>query len=266
MEYTTIKRKQQETAHYNSLAKQWQQVDDNDKWQTDAHQLRHDDYLSYIYLDKLLAKFSQGKKVLDYGCGTGIHSLTPLRIGAKEVVGIDLSEESLKIARERAKKEKLADQTRFIKMDCEKLEFDDNSFDIILDGGTFSSLDLDKALPELARVLKPFGKLIGIETLGHNPIFNLKRKWNVARGTRTKWAADHIFKVDDFTRVKKYFNQIQVKYFHLTVLFALPLRKIPGTPFIIKLLDKIDSILLKIPLLQKYAFKVVFVFSEPKKN
>jgi len=213
----------------------------------------------------LIAKYCAGKKILDYGCGTGIHSLAPLKYGAQKTVGVDLSEESLKIARRRAEKENLTNKAQFLKMDCEKLEFDSNSFDIILDAGTFSSLDLDQALSELARVLKPNGKVIGIETLGHNPIFNLKRKWNVACGTRTKWAADHIFKVDDFARVKKYFNQMQTKYFHLTVLFALPLRKILGISILIKLLDKFDAFLLKIPFFKKYAFKIVFVFSKPKK-
>ena len=82
-------------------------------------------------------------------------------------------------------------------MNAEELEFPDNSFDIVIDGGTFSSLRLDVALKEIARILKPEGTVIGIETLGHNPLTNIKRVWNVARGTRTKWAADHIFKMRD---------------------------------------------------------------------
>lgn len=259
-------RKQQEITHYDFLAKQWQAINDADKWQTDAHQLKHEDYSSYAFLDDLLKKYCHDKKVLDYGCGTGIHSLAPLKYGASEVIGIDLSEESLKIARERAEKEGLADKTQFIKMDCEHLEFPDNSFDVILDSGTFSSLDLDKVLSEIARVLKSDGKLIGIETLGHNPLTNLKRKLNFIRGNRTKWALNHIFKVNDLKLVKKYFDSIQMKYFHLTVLFAMPFRKIPGMIVVIKLLDKFDSLLLKIPFLQKYGFKIVFVFSEPKKS
>ncbi len=259
-------RKQQEISYYDELAQKWQQKSSTDKWQTDAHLLRHNDYSSYGCFDALIKKYCHDKKVLDYGCGTGIHSLAPLKYGAKEVIGIDLSEESLKIARQRAEKEGLANKTQFIKMDCEKLEFPDNDFDIILDGGAFSSLDLDKALSELARVLKPDGKLIGIETFGHNPLTNLKRKLNFIRGTRTKWALNHIFKVDDLERAKKYFGQIKVKYFHLAVLFAMPFRKIPGMIVVIKLLDKFDSLLLKIPFLQKYGFKIVFVFSQPKKT
>ena len=49
-----------------------------------------------------------------------------------------------------------------------------NKFDLILDYGTFSSLDIQLALPELIRVLKPNGTIIAVETLGHNPLFNLK--------------------------------------------------------------------------------------------
>jgi len=266
MKHIINARKQQEITHYDNLAKQWQAIAGGNKWATDAHGLKHGDYSSYAFLDKLLTKFSRDKKILDYGCGTGLHSLTPLKYGAREVSGIDLSEESLKIARARAKNEKLTEQAQFIKMDCEQLNFPDNNFDLILDGGAFSSLDLDKALSELARVLKPNGQLIGIETLGHNPLTNLKRKLNFARGARTKWAAEHIFKIDDFKRAQKYFGQVKVKYFHLLVLLAMPLRKIPGMTLIIKFLDKIDALLLKIPFLKKYAFKIVFVFSEPKKS
>ncbi|PIU24464.1 hypothetical protein COT12_00910, partial [Candidatus Berkelbacteria bacterium CG08_land_8_20_14_0_20_39_8] len=79
-------------------------------------------------------------------------------------------------------------------MDCEKMEFPDNLFDIIFDGGTFSSIDLVKAYPELSRVLKPDGFLIGIETFGHNPFTNLKRKINKLIGKRTEWATAHIFR------------------------------------------------------------------------
>ena len=160
--------------------------------------IEHDSYISYRHLESLLKKYSAGKTVLDYGCGTGIHSISPIHYGAKYVVGIDISEESLKIAREHARREGVAEKVTFKIMDCEKMEFPDNSFDIILDCGAFSSLDLEYALQELARVLKPDGMLIGIETLGHNPFANLKRRLNHLRGTRTKWAAGHILKMDDY--------------------------------------------------------------------
>lgn len=151
-------------------------------------------------------------------------------------------------------------------MDCEKMEFPTNYFDIIFDGGTFSSLDLNKAMPELNRVLKSNGYLLGIETFGHNPFTNLKRKFNKKSGRRTEWAAEHIFQKKDLDLVKNYFGKIKVKYFHLVSWVIFPFLNLPGAKFILKLFEIIDKILLKFPFLRKYAFKIVFVFSEPKKN
>ena len=45
-------------------------------------------------------------------------------------------------------------------MDVEALEFPDNSFDIVFDSGTFSSIELEKGLQEIHRVLKPGGVVI----------------------------------------------------------------------------------------------------------
>ena len=151
-------------------------------------------------------------------------------------------------------------------MDCEKMEFRDHYFDIIFDGGTFSSLDLKLALPELARVLKLDGILIGIETFGHNPFTNLKRKINKITGKRTDWAVSHIFKIGELERAKNYFNKIGVHFFHLISWLAFPFLDFPGGKILLKLLESIDKILLKLLPLRKYAFKTVFIFSQPNKQ
>jgi len=258
-------RKQQELQHYDQLAKKWIKNRANDKWFTDAHGLQHNVYSSYHFLSDLLAKYCPQKRVLDFEDSTGIHSIEPVRLGASGVVGIDISRKSLAIARERAKRDGVAAKVNFLEMDCESLKFPDDSFDIVLDGSVFSSLNLNAALMEIARVLKPDGKLIGIETLGHNPVINLKRRLNIATGSRTIWAANHIFKMSDFKLAEKYFQTIQAKFFHLTVLSAVPFNNMPGLKHAIKLLDKLDEQILKLSLLKRYAFKTVFIFSKPKK-
>jgi len=163
------------------------------------------------------------------------------------------------------REEGVENKTEFLAMDCEKMDFQANFFDVIFDGGTFSSIDLNRAYPELSRILKPDGVLIGIETFGHNPFTNLKRRINKLIGKRTGWAAEHILKMEDLKKAKDYFDGVEVYYFHLVSWLAFPFLNLPGGKLLLKLLEFIDKILLKVPFLRKYAFKVVFVFSQPKK-
>jgi len=218
---------------------------------------------SYNFLYQFVKKNCRGKKVLDYGCGNGIHSVFPARCGA-EVVGIDLSKKSLEIAKEKIKREKIEDKVKFLLMDCEKIEFPENYFDIIFDGGTFSSIDLKKAYPELSRVLKPQGFLIGIETFGHNPFTNFKRKINKLLRKRTDWATEHIFKIKDLKEAEKYFNKVEVHCFHLISWLAFPFLNASAGKILLKILEVIERPLLNVFFLKKYSFKIVFIFSEPR--
>jgi len=219
---------------------------------------------SHKFLRNFLRDKCQDKKILDYGCGNGINTVWLAKYKG-EVVGIDLSEKSLDVAKERIKEQGLESMVKFLPIDCENMTFPDNYFDIIFDGGTFSSLDLNKAFPELKRVLKPHGFLIGIETLGHNPFTNFKRKINKLFGKRTKWASEHIFKMKDLKEAKKYFQKKETHFFHLISWIAFPFLKLPGGKILLRILEKIDSFFLFIfPFLKRYSFKIVFIFSQPK--
>ncbi len=211
---------------------------------------------SFKFAYKLLKENCQDKLVLDYGCGNGVHTIAIAKTGVKKVIGIDLSEKSLEIAR------RAVPSAEFLKMDCEKMEFPDNYFDVIFDCGTFSSLDLKLALPELARILKPGGVLIGIETFGHNPLTNLKRKFNKLTGKRTGWATEHIFQEKDLKDAERYFNRIKVNYFHLISWVAFPFLEYPGGKILLRFLESIDRFFLAFPILRKYAFKVVFILEK----
>lgn len=255
-------RKQKEIEYYDKKAESW--LDKRKAKGSDFENFQPLLLNSFRFAYNFLKHKCKNKRVLDYGCGDGVHSTWLAGLGAV-VKAVDLSENSLKIARARAKEEGAAN-IEFLKMDCEKMDFPDNSFDIIFDGGTFSSLDLNKSLPKLTQVLKPDGFLIGIETLGHNPLTNLKRLLNKITGRRTVWAAEHIFKMEDLKKVKGYFNEIETHFFHLVSWIAFPFLNLPGGKILLKLLEKIDDFLLFIfPFLRRYCFKIVFIFSGPRK-
>jgi len=256
-------RKKKEINYYDERATEWLSLNDK-KWDRDFEGF--DPFLlsSYKFLPEYLKDKSNGKRLLDYGAGNGVHSFWLARLGAK-VTAIDLSEKLLNIAKMRKEKFYSKCDVEFVKMDAEKLDFEDNCFDIIFDGGTFSSLDLTKALPELARVLKKDGFVIGIETFGHNPITNFKRMLNRLFGKRTGWAASHIFSSREIELSKKYFDNIQIFYFHVISWLAIPLLRVSIFTGLLNFLEILDGALLRVPFLRKYSFKVVFVLKNPKK-
>lgn len=112
-----------------------------------------------------LFKAKKGMKVLDVGCGTGNFSIKLAKMGC-EVVGIDVSEEMLKVAEAKAREEGL--NIKFYKMDAHQMEFEDNTFDGVLSVTAFEFLkEPEKAIEEIFRVLKPNGQLL-IGTINKN--------------------------------------------------------------------------------------------------
>ncbi|GAB6101542.1 class I SAM-dependent methyltransferase [Thermococcus atlanticus] len=102
----------------------------------------------------------EGGRALDIGCGMGISTFALEELGF-EVIGIDLQEELI----EKAKKisEELGYKAEFRVMDAKKLDFPDESFDLVaLLGNPLPHLniyDFDKIVQEAFRVLKPGGVL-----------------------------------------------------------------------------------------------------------
>lgn len=205
----------------------------------------------------------RGKRVLDYCCGNGDDSLIIAKAGADEVAGIDLSEISISNCEEQARSEGLENVSTFRVMDAEALEFENDSFDIATEYGALHHLNLTKAYSELARVLKPEGKCLCTEALGHNPIIRSYRK--MTPQLRTEWEVDHIMKRQQIYLAHEYFNNVEILgFFHLLSLTAVPLRNTAIFPYMLSLLEKMDTLILKIPGLQWQAWQVVFCLSEPK--
>jgi len=69
----------------------------------------------------------------------------------------------------------------------------------------------------------------------------------------------------DFDVLRENFNKIGIHYFHLTTLFAVPLRKFSCFKSILKLFQNIDKFIFSFLLfLRKQAWQVVIIVSEPK--
>jgi demethylmenaquinone methyltransferase / 2-methoxy-6-polyprenyl-1,4-benzoquinol methylase len=98
-----------------------------------------------------------GDRVLDAACGTGDLALAGVRAGGR-VIGLDFSERMLERARRKAP------QLEWVRGDVLALPFDEGSFDAATIGfGIRNVADLEAGLRELARVLRPGGRLAVLE-------------------------------------------------------------------------------------------------------
>ena len=105
------------------------------------------------------------QEMLDVATGTGDFALLAARmLRPKRLLGCDLSEGMMQVAREKVKQAKLEKVIDFAKEDCTALTFAESSFDAITVAfGIRNFADLDKGLTEMHRVLRPNGKLIILE-------------------------------------------------------------------------------------------------------
>jgi len=99
-----------------------------------------------------------GDRVLDAACGTGDLAVADHRAGALEVTGLDFSPRMLQRARRKAP------GLAFVEGDMLELPFADGAFDAATVGfGVRNVADLERALQELRRVLRPGGRLAILE-------------------------------------------------------------------------------------------------------
>ncbi|QIE60424.1 bifunctional demethylmenaquinone methyltransferase/2-methoxy-6-polyprenyl-1,4-benzoquinol methylase UbiE [Rasiella rasia] len=114
---------------------------------------------------KLVAK-ENPTSVLDIATGTGDLALQfAEKTSASKIVGLDLSEGMLSVARKKIENSSFSARLKFVKGDSEALPFNDNSFDAItVSFGVRNFETLEKGLAEIYRVLSPKGKFVILET------------------------------------------------------------------------------------------------------
>lgn len=100
--------------------------------------------------------FCSGLRVLDAGCGEGYGTRLLARAGAAEVVGLDIAEPVIEVARNEQ-----VPRVGFEVGDLRSLSHPDRSFDLVVCFEVIEHVDdQDAVLDELARVLRPDGLLL----------------------------------------------------------------------------------------------------------
>ena len=111
----------------------------------------------------VIEAISKNDKILDLCTGTGTNAINIAKANpSAEIIGVDLSENMLKVAREKADKADTKN-IKLYKMDATKLDFKSNNFDKISLSLILHEMDDElrsKILNEAKRVLKKDGKII----------------------------------------------------------------------------------------------------------
>jgi ubiquinone/menaquinone biosynthesis C-methylase UbiE len=208
------------------------------------------------------ARCVPGKMVLDFACGNGENGVYAATVGA-DCIGIDISPEGVENANKNAQKFGVDNRCRFETMDGENMTFPDNTFDLAVEYGALHHVELDAALAELARVMKPNGEMICVEALRHNPLIHWYRR--LTPHLRTEWEVEHILGVESLDIMRRYFGQVNVRYFHLTALSLVPLRKTFLFRLLLPVFNVIDRALLSNQFLGKYGWIMIVELGKPKK-
>jgi len=155
----------------------------------------------------------KGKRVLDLGCGAG-ETTAWLALQGARVDGVDISPGMIEVTRALAERQGVADRVALHISPGEKLPFEAGTFDAVFGHDCLHHMDFDKARDEIQRVLKPGGRAVFAEPLGHNPVINHFR--NISPKTRTP---DEVpLRFPDFRRLRRGFRSLRHREFQFSTL------------------------------------------------
>lgn len=193
--------------------------------------------------------------VLEYGCGIGINALRLAGL-AKSFHGIDISEVGIEHAKLKAKENDF-ENAFFNVMNAESLDYPDASFDFIFGVGIIHHLDIMRSMSEIRRVLRPGGKAIFWEPLGHNALINLYRKFTPEARTPD----EHPLLKRDFDIIARIFPTINRRHTGALTLCSVPLQNKAYGAKLRDILDSIDQAMFLVPLFRWSSWYVEFELS-----
>ena len=117
-----------------------------------------------------------GRTVLDYGCGNGENSL-PLAVRGARVIGLDVSDDLLALARQRLSLHGVESRATFLVASAHEIPLPDNSVDAVMGIAILHHLDLARSASEIHRVLKPGGIAVFQEPVRNSRLLRMVRSW-----------------------------------------------------------------------------------------
>ncbi|MBW2733600.1 MAG: methyltransferase domain-containing protein [Deltaproteobacteria bacterium] len=116
-----------------------------------------------------LGAFTLSHRLLEVGCGTGLFTRKVYEQTQAQIVAVDISEDLLEQARQKLP------SADFRVDDAMNLSFADGAFDGVYGSSILHHLDLESALREIYRVLKPGARMVFAEPNMLNPQILLQK-------------------------------------------------------------------------------------------
>jgi SAM-dependent methyltransferase len=198
----------------------------------------------------------RGQVVLELGCGSGENTVRLAAAGA-QVHATDISAGQVELAWRRANAAGCEHAVIPQQMSAEQISYADATFDLVFGHSVIHHTDLAVTRAEVRRVLRPGGRAIFLEPLGHNPLITAFRRATPGQRTST----ERPLLLEDLRFFAEPFASIHHREFALTALAALalaPLRsrtlfQAAHTP--LTRLD--DALLTRWPVLGRFAWVTV---------
>jgi SAM-dependent methyltransferase len=132
-------------------------------------------YLMHLASYRFAERFTNGNRVLDYGCGSGYGSAL-IAETASHVTAVDIADDAVAHACANFSRSNLV--FRQVSSD-NSLPFGNATFDVVLSFQVFEHVrDTDQYLSEIRRVLTPHGTLVLITPDRRVRLFPFQRPWN----------------------------------------------------------------------------------------
>jgi ubiquinone/menaquinone biosynthesis C-methylase UbiE len=198
----------------------------------------------------------QGKRVLEYGCGSGWFTKKLAEKGA-EVWAFDISAEAVDLTRSFLERENLSQNVHLDQMAAEDLTYDSRLFDLAVGNAVLHHVDLPLAMGQMKRVLKDGGRALFNEPLGHNPFLTLYRR--TTPNLRSKDEKPLSFR--DLKIIESNFNYFEHEEFYFTAIASASWHFLGSDSLMLKTRDfllQLDEKLLRyFPFLRRYCWYTI---------
>jgi len=202
-----------------------------------------------LYYELIRRNIENRMVVLELGSGTGRHTGQLIATGAS-IMALDISEESLKVAKLKYPKIK-----EIIPANMNCIPLPDNSVDAVVSCGSLSYSDPEKTNQEIIRVMRNGGILIALDSLNHNPVYRLNKFARYLVNRRSKSSIERIPSLARIRSLENHFSSSQAYFFGSYLWLLLPIQKVFGKTLAFKLNNFLERVLPS----SKYAFKFVLI-------